>query len=131
MNSKTKKILLGVCVLAVAGLLIWAVAGQQTKTDKSEKNIRVEVVHKDGETASFEYSTEQPFLGPLLLEEDLIEGDSGSYGLFVTEVDGEKADFEKDGGWWKLSVNGQDSETGADSVPVEDGAVYTWTYEGQ
>ena len=67
-------------------------------------------------------------LGDALQQEGLIAGEEGQYGLFVTEVDGEKADFDQNGSWWMLEENGQQAAKGADKLPVEDGATYSWIY---
>lgn len=130
MENKNKKILAGTAAAAAAIALIWAVQAQKPAEKQSgqERKIKVEVVHQDGSTSSREYTTQDELLGELLSKEGLISGEEGSFGLFVTEVDGETVDYEKDGSWWKLSVDGEDAQTGVDSVPVEDGAVYTWTY---
>lgn len=93
-----------------------------------EKTITVEVVHKDGTEAEFSYTTDKEFLGELLLEEGLISGDQGQYGLFITTVDGETADFAVDSGWWQLLSDGEKTTVGIDSQPITDGAVYTLAY---
>lgn len=112
--------------LAVVLGVIWRVS--RPGTAQGEKHITVEVVHKDGSEAEFTYETDEAYLGAVLAGEELISGSQGAYGLYVETVDGETADYSVDGGWWKLSCNGEDAQTGVDSVPVHDGDRYTWTY---
>ncbi len=112
--------------LAVALGLIWRVSRPDTAA--GEKHITVEVVHKNGEEAEFSYDTDEEYLGTVLVNEGLISGSESAYGLYVETVDGETADYNADGSWWKLSCNGEDSQLGVDSVPVNDGDRYTWTY---
>jgi len=114
------------CVLAVLLAAVWKM--NQSPAAEGEKTVTVEVVHSDGNTAAFTYRTDEMYLGELLEEEGLISGSDSEYGLFVDTVDGETAVYEKDGAWWSLSCDGEDAQTGADSVALRDGSVYTWTY---
>ena len=70
----------------------------------------------------------EEYLGPLLVNEGLISGTEGAYGLYVDTVDRETADYSVDNSWWKLSGNGEDSQVGVDEVVIHDGDQYTWTY---
>ena len=127
--KKQHKLLAGAavfCLLAVLMFTVWRTS--RPEPAEGEKHITVEVVHKDGATASFAYNTDEEYLGPLLEEAGLISGTESQYGLFVDTVDGETASYENDGGWWRLSCDGEDAQTGADGVVLEDGAVYIWTY---
>lgn len=131
--KKTTSILLGLCVLGAAGFLgITALSSKPTDSkdvDKEkQKSLTVEVIHKDGTKATYEYVTDQSYLGDLLLEEGLIAGEEGPYGLFVKEVDDEKSNFEQDGSWCQLLTDGKPADQGVDETLIEDGSVYTWTY---
>lgn len=114
------------CVLAMLLFLIWN--RYRPAAVEGEKSVTVEVIHADGSERSFSYRTDEEYLGALLEAEGLISGTASQYGLFVDTVDGETADYEKDGAWWKLSCNGEDAQTGADSLVLTDGSVYTWSY---
>ncbi len=130
MNRKRKLgPLAGVALFFALGVVL-AFIWQATRPDASEgeKHIVVEVVHKNGEEAEFSYDTDEEYLGTVLVNEGLISGSESAYGLYVETVDGETADYNADGSWWKLSCNGEDSQLGVDSVPVNDGDRYTWTY---
>jgi len=129
MKQKKSRIALGVAAflaLLIALSVIWYTNQPEPQSD--EKSIVVEVVHKDGSEKEFSYQTDLEYLGDLLKEEGLISGTEGEFGIFVNTVDGELADYSVDSGWWKLSCNGEDSQTGADYVVIQDGAIYTWTY---
>ena len=60
---------------------------------------------------------------------DLIAGDESEYGLYVKTVNGVTADYDKDRTYWAFYVNGEYANTGVDSTPVEDGAVYSFRIE--
>lgn len=113
------------CVLALVLAAVWQM--NRPDTDGGTKHIKVEVVHGDGNTAEFEYDTDQEYLGKVLQENGLISGSEGEYGLFVDTVDGETADSHG-GAWWRLTCNGTEAETGADSVALHDGDEFCWIY---
>lgn len=114
------------CALAVLLLVIWN--QYRPAAVEGEKSVTVNVIHGDGTEKSFSYRTDEEYLGTLLEAEGLISGTASQYGLFVDTVDGETASYEKDGAWWKLSCNGEDAQTGADSLVLTDGSIYTWSY---
>ncbi len=113
-------------VLAVVLGVIWRTSRPEPVA--GAKHITVEVGHSDGSEARFTYDTDEEYLGTVLVNEGLISGSESSYGLYVETVDGETADFDADGSWWRLSCNGEDSQVGVDSVVVNDADRYTWTY---
>lgn len=125
--KKKQVFALGGLLLAVAVMLgVWFA----TREDPQEgvKHITVDVVHGNGTTNSFTYDTDEEYLGALLQDKGLIQGEESQYGLFVKTVDGETADYAVNQSWWQLSCNGESSQLGADQVVITDGSVYTWTY---
>lgn len=125
-NKKSLLALAALCLAAVVMLGIWRSARPTGNTDL--KHITVEVCHKDQTINTFAYETDAEYLGDVLTKEGLISGSESEYGLFVDTVDGETADYTVDGGWWQLTCNGEPAQTGADTVALEDGAVYGWIY---
>lgn len=92
-----------------------------------EKTLQIEVVHADGSSREFSVTTRQDFLGPALEEEGLIVGEEGPYGIFITEVDGERIDEELQQWWCLTRDGGLPVTTGADGVAVQDGDVFELT----
>ena len=90
--------------------------------------ITVTVVHKNGESKDFTYQTNESYLGPVILDTGLVEGDMGDFGLYIHTVDGETADWNVDQGWWALYEGDQQAMTGADGVVLTDGGVYKLVY---
>lgn len=114
-----KKAWLPAAALVVAALLLlglWYVNRPQGQA--GDKTITVEVVHADESSREFTYQTSEEFLGPVLIEEGLVQGEEGTYGLFITTVDGETAEGNQ---WWCITQDGQMVETGADTTPIADG----------
>lgn len=114
-----KKAWLPAAALVVVALLllgIWYVNRPQGQA--GDKTITVEVVHADESSREFTYQTSEEFLGPVLIEEGLVQGEESTYGLFITTVDGETAEGNQ---WWCITQDGQMVETGADTTPIADG----------
>ena len=93
------------------------------------KTFTFEVVPLEGETATFTITTEHQKVGDALLEEGLIVGEQGPYGLYVKTVNGITADYDVDGTYWAFYINGEYAMTGVDQTPVEDGATYAFKVE--
>ena len=127
MKKKQRFAVAGFLLLLLAVFLIWQftrpvpVAGAKTVT--------LDVVHGDGSVATFTLHTDAETLRAALGEvEGLIAGDDGAYGLMVTTVDGETADWSRDQSWWCLTKDGVQLDTGVDSTLIADGEHYEFTY---
>jgi hypothetical protein len=68
------------------------------------------------------------YLSQVLLEEKLIQGEEGPYGLMISEVDGETADWNVDQGYWALYIGEDYATTGADGIVLTDGGEYSLVY---
>ena len=114
-----KKAWLPAAALVVAALLLLGLwYGNRPQGQAGDKTITVEVVHADESSREFTYQTSEEFLGPVLIQEGLVQGEESTYGLFITTVDGETAEGNQ---WWCITQDGQMVETGADTTPIADG----------
>ena len=95
---------------------------------EGDKHITVTVVHKDGSQKEFTYDTNEEFLGTLLQAQGVIQGEMGQYGLMISTVDGELADWNVDQGYWALYIGQDYATTGVDTTPITDGASYSLVY---
>ena len=93
-----------------------------------EKHITVTVVHKDGTEKEFHYDTDEEYLGTVLQNAGLIEGEVGAYGLMISAVDGEVADWNVDQGYWALYIGEEYATTGVDTTPIHDGDSFSLVY---
>ena len=109
-------------VLVVAGIVIWQVAAP--KGTAGDKAYTLTVVDAEGNETVHELQTDEEMLGSALLKEGLIAGEDSEFGLFVKTVDGITASGDE---WWRLTIDGEMTETGVDSTPVEDGGKYEFT----
>ena len=129
MMIKNKKLLLAAAaVVALIAVFIGVYTMTRPDTSAGSKAFSVEVVHKDTSSKTFTYKTDEEYLGAVLLEEGLVKGDVGQYGLYITEVDGEKADYNVDKGYWALYEGDEYATQGADTTPIEDGDRFKLVY---
>lgn len=104
-------------VLCVAAFLLYREFAPQPSG--GGKNISVTVIHGDKTEKTFTYQTDAEYLGEVLIEEKLVTGDNGDYGLFITEADGETAN-ESLRQWWCITKGGESVNTSADQTPIHD-----------
>ena len=122
MKSQTKKLLIGlVALIAVVAVMAgcWLAFGPKAGP-AGAKEIGVTVVYADQTQDEFTIDTDAEYLRGALEQENLIAGDESEYGLFVTEVNGVKADDAKEE-WWCFTQDGEALMTGVDSTPIADG----------
>lgn len=124
-----KKIWIAViAIVAVIALMVGVWFATRPKPVDGNKTITVTVVHKDGTEKVFTYQTEEEYLGVVLLAEKLVVGENGPYGLMISAVDGETADYNVDHGWWQIFIGEESATLGADSIPINDGDSFKLVY---
>lgn len=125
--SKSKRTMLAVvALLALVAVfsLTYFTLRPQPKT--GGKTVYVEIVKSQGETILFEIKTDAEYLRQAMEEQDLIQGEEGSYGLFVKTVDGVTVDDGKQE-WWCFTKGGEMLMTSVDATPIYDGDRYEIT----
>ncbi len=130
---KTKRIgLISLAVLMVvifasctAKTDVWKDATYKVDTTLGEgaKIVTVEVTAED-KTVVFTVNTDKDTVGEALLDNGLIAGEDGPYGLYVKVVNGITADYDDGGYYWALYIDGEASMTGVDSTEITEGAIY-------
>lgn len=120
-NNNSKKTIVAILALiATIILLLLLYKIFIPETVKGTKVVTVTVIHGNKDTKEFTYRTDAEYLGDVLEAENLVKGESGAYGLFITTVDGEIANDSKQQ-WWCLTQNGEMTTTSADQTPIENG----------
>lgn len=76
----------------------------------------------------FTIHTDKATVGEALLENDLISGEDGAYGLYVKKVNGITADYDIDQSYWAFYVNGEYAMTGIELTNINEGDVYEVVY---
>ncbi len=128
---KNKKVLLAaIALLVVAGVMaaVYFATRPTVQDWTGSKTITVTVVHSDGKSQEFSYSTDKAYLGEVLQEAGLISGTPGEFGLYIETVDGETASWEENGAYWAFYVGEEYATTSVDLAPITDGAVYKLVY---
>ena len=128
---KNKKVLLAaIALLVVAGVMaaVYFATRPTVQGWTGSKTITVTVVHSDGKSQEFSYSTDKAYLGEVLQEAGLISGTPGEFGLYMETVDGEIASWEENGAYWAFYVGEEYATTSVDLTPITDGAVYKLVY---
>ncbi len=124
MNRKNR-LLAGVLILlCIAAGILYTQFKPETTT--GIKRFTVLVTHADGQQSTRAYETEADYLGEVLLADGLIAGEQGSFGLFITTVDGEAADESKQQ-WWSITKDGESVTVGIDELPITDGDTFELT----
>lgn len=130
MNTKqhnTKKIIISLAALLIVIAALFGVYRfTRGAASQGAKNITVDVIHRDGSLKTFAYDTNREYLGEVLADEQLAQGEEGAYGLFITTVDGETADSDNQE-WWCITKDGTSLNTGVDQTPIADGDKYELT----
>ena len=126
---KNKKLVIAIiAVVAVIAVLLGIYFATRPQTKAGGKEITVTVVHADGSSVDFTHATDQEYLGRAIVEMGLVEDNQGPYGLYIEEVDGERAVWEENGAYWCVMVGDEYAVTGADEIVIEDGGVYSLVY---
>ena len=126
---KNKKLIIAaVALVAVIGILLGVFYATRPEAVEGDKTITVTVVHKNGTSKDFVCHTDEEYLGPVLVAENIVVGSQGQFGLYFDTADGEKADYNVDQGWWAIYVGEEQATTGADGIAIVDGGVYKLVY---
>jgi len=129
-NTKFSVLSFLIIVTLLAAILVTLISCDNTPTVSSDaKSFTFEVVFEDGSSKTYNVKTEKAIVGEALLDEGLISGENGSYGLYVLTVCGEYHKYEEDGKYWAFYVNGEYGMTGVDSTEIVDGYTYSFKAE--
>ena len=126
---KNKKLLVAlIAFVAVIAVVVGIWFATRPETEAGSKGYAVTVVHKDGTVKEFSYRTDEEYLAEALLEEGLVSGEEGPYGLTVITVDGEAAVWDTDNAYWAIWVGEEMATTGVSEIPVYDGSTFKLEY---
>lgn len=126
---KNKKLVVGLSVFLVVLIAAFAIVFVKNRPDtaKGQKNIDVTIVYADKTTKDLDLKTDAEFLADALFEEKLITEAEYKAGYY-TEIDGVKADYDKDKAWWCVTKSGEMTMVGMNELPLSDGDKYEITY---
>ena len=126
-----KKAILGVALIVILIAVMGIFYGVfREKPVEGSKAITIEVVNKAKESTIYELKTDAQFLKQAMEEAEGLEfeGSEGQYGLTISSINGEVADFTKENSYWSFYVNEEYCNYGIDSQPVMDGDAFKIVY---
>lgn len=130
-KKSNKKIIVAVVVLvALVAALLVIFNLFRAKPVEGSKSITLEVVNQDAETKEYEVHTDAEFLLDAMKDaKDLtFDGETGDYGYTLFTINGETHDWNVDGSYWAIYVNGEYGNYSVDSQPVTDGDIFRFEY---
>lgn len=108
-----------------------AASSEAASAEASEAKVKAQftVTGADGESQTFDLEvTDGEKLSDALAEAGIISEDEAAAG-FVTTVNGETADWDKDSAWWCLTdASGEMTSVGVADIELHDGDSYAFTY---
>lgn len=131
MKNSTKKWLSPMlwAVLLAAVALIAAGCSGEGQTPGTEKSFTFVAVDLEGRETAFSLTSALETVGEALMEEGLIQGEAGDYGLYVLTVNGITLDWEKDQKYWAFYVDGEYALSGVDTTEIREGSTYLFRPE--
>lgn len=91
-----------------------------------ETSFSFKVTFEDGTAYEYVVYTDTETVGEALVENGMIAGDVGDYGLYVTSVMGTELMSETANQFWEFQINGEMAPTGVDSTEIDEDAVYSF-----
>lgn len=133
-NMKNKQIIgavIGVILLiALVTGMLFLYDRFREKPVEGSKEITIEVIDDKEKTTTYQVKTDAEYLEQAMKETEGLEfsGETGEYGFTLYEINGVEADFNVDGAYWNLIVNGEYGNYGISQQPVEDGDIFQLIY---
>ena len=127
--SLNKLLAASLFALLVAALAL-VYATFSAKTAEGSKSVTLEVISSAAEKTVYPLKTDAEYLSEAMEEAEglTFTAEEGPYGLSVSSVNGETADFNVNGAYWGFFVNGEYCNYGISQQPVHDGDVFTIAY---
>lgn len=99
-----------------------------TSLGEGDTHFTFTVTFEDATMNMYEISTSATTVGEALVELELIEGEDGDYGMYVTTVAGVTLDWETDAAYWGFYIDGEMAMSGVDTTEITEGSTYTLAY---
>ena len=115
-------------LIAAVALFTFGCNDQSNGEEGTPKTFTFIVVDAEGQETPFTVTSTKKTVGEALLDEGLIEGEDGPYGLYVKKVNGIVADYDVDQSYWSFNINGEYAMTGVDTTDIVVGNTYRFVY---
>ncbi len=130
-KSNKKIVIAGVIIAALIAVFAGVYFFLAPQASAGAKAITLTVIDDTGSETVYDVNTDAEYLAEVFDEVDglTVEGEDGDYGLYINTVNGVTANFDSDGAYWSIYVNGEVGMNGASTQPVVDGDEYSLVYE--
>lgn len=130
MKNGSKKIAALVVLVVVIICMAVIYMNLRPQPEVGSKTITIQVVSADETAKDYTVSTDAEYLRQAMEETEglTFSGDESEYGMMVTEVNGEVADYNADGAYWAFYINDEYCEYGIDTQTVTDGDAFSIVY---
>ena len=124
------KVLAAAAFALLVAALAFVYATFSEKAVSGSKAVTLEVISSAAEKTVYTLQTDAEYLCQAMEEAEglTFAAEEGPYGLAVSSVNGEIADYNVNGAYWGFSVNGEYCNYGISQQPVHDGDVFTIAY---
>ena len=131
-NSLLRKtLLICLCLVLTAATVLSMTSCKKGDPDDREKPVTftLKIVDLDGNETIKVISTRKWTVGAALLQDKIISGEEGQYGLYIKSVNGITADYDTDKTYWAFYIGDEYAMTGVDKTEIVDGTTYTLKVE--
>lgn len=118
------KKLISLILVLITLISLTACGAPEAEAEGPKVSFTLIVVDDQGNETTKTIETTRTIVGDALLDEGLIEGEEGDYGMFITKVNGIYADYNETGTYWSFYIDGEYAMTGIDQTDIVDGATY-------
>ena len=118
------KKLISLILVLITLISLTACGAPEAEAEGPKVSFTLIVVDDQGNETTKTIETTRTIVGDALLDEGLIEGEEGDYGMFITKVNGIYADYNETGTYWSFYIGGEYAMTGIDQTDIVDGATY-------
>lgn len=114
---------------SITAVGLWSTATYLDDTELGEGKNTVNLeVKAENKSVTFTVHTDKSTVGEALLDNKLVAGEDGEYGLYIKTVDGITADYDVDQTYWAFYIDGEYATTGVDSTNITESAKYQLVY---
>ena len=130
---QNKRAIIGVLALVVVIVaMIFTYNALKPQAQQGTKAVQLEVTDAEGNKETYAVKTDAEFLIEVMdeLKEQgfFYDGTESEFGLMIDTVNGQTADFEQDGSYWGIYVNGEFANYGVSEQSVADGDTFGFAY---
>ena len=118
------KKLISLILVLITLISLTACGAPEAEAEGPKVSFTLIIVDDQGNETTKTIETTRTIVGDALLDEGLIEGEEGDYGMFITKVNGIYADYNETGTYWSFYIDGEYAMTGIDHTDIVDGATY-------